>query len=265
MRSILEYIKISFVQSLQYRAELLVWILLSVVNLVVLLLVWTGSLQPSSTVGGLTVGAIVQYYFIVTLIDTTSAAHFETWRAQEVVEGKVDTYLTKPISYPFQVLYQDLGGKLFWLALSLPLLAGTYLLMASYLPGSLPQIHWPSLPVFILLLGFGYLVEFCLAMMTVLATFWFEGAEGLQHFKWVVLSLFSGMIIPLSLMPAWLQQLVNLLPFKYLYAVPIGVIQGSQTLSGNDLLVIIASGLSLLVATTTVWNWAQKHYASAGG
>jgi ABC-type uncharacterized transport system permease subunit len=40
-------------------------------------------------------------------------------------------------------------------------------------------------------------IQFLIALWIVLLGFWFEGSSGLEHFKWIVLSLFSGAMIPM--------------------------------------------------------------------
>lgn len=265
MRSSFEFLKIAFIQSLQYRAELVVWILLTIANMGILVLVWGAIFQDHTQLNGYSLAHIVEYYFIITLIDTVSAVHFETWRVREIREGRIDTYLTKPVSYPLQIFLQDLGGKLFWFSLSIPLLGLSFFALKMVIPELALTISPQTALSFVPLVLFSYLLEFCFAFMTVVSAFWFEGADGLQHFKWIVISLFSGFMIPVALMPPWLQQIVQVLPFKYLYAVPAGILQGTAQLNGQDLLTIGVVGSSAMFATTLLWRAARAHYSSGGG
>lgn len=265
MRTIVSYLRIASIQSLQYRSELLIWIGLTVANTLILLIAWGSLFAANPMIRGYNLASMIQYYFIIMFIDMATAVHFESWRVQEVREGHIDLYLSKPVGYPLQILLQDLGGKLFWLSLAIPVLGITYTLLHHAMPEIAFHLQPTALVSFLPLLLFGYCLEFCAALATVFAGFWIEGADGLQHFKWMVFSLFSGFLVPIPLMPAWLRAVVEYLPFKYLYAVPAGVLQGTSSLSTRDIVTICAVALTAILAVQWLWSKARAQYASAGG
>lgn len=265
MRTVLSYLRIASIQSLQYRSELLIWIWLTVANTLILLIAWGSIFAASPAIRGYSLASIVQYYLIIMFIDMATAVHFESWRVQEVREGRIDLYLSKPVGYPLQILLQDLGGKLFWLTLAIPTLTVTFLVLHHFIPDIAFTLTPASLISFLPLLLFGFCLEFCAALATVFAGFWIEGADGLQHFKWMVFSLFSGFLVPVPLMPGWLRAIVEFLPFKYLYAVPAGVLQGTTALTLRDGVTLLAVAAGAIAAVYWLWGKARAQYASAGG
>lgn len=264
MRRYFGLVQLWFIKALEYRAELITWVSLTLLNTIILLAIWLSVFRDAGTVQGFQVGQILQYFLLVTVINGVTASHFESWRSQEIKEGKIDHYLTKPIPYPLQVLLADIGNRLFYMMLIVPVTLLIYFAFAMrFQLGSLlldPQ----TVILFLALLIVGYFIEFSCAMIAVLLAFWFESAEGLEHFKWITISLFSGFMIPVEFMPSWLRAAVELLPLKYMYTVPIQIFQHRYTFQFFDA-VYIAGFLSFLFLIQAVlWKRAIAKYTSAG-
>jgi ABC-2 type transport system permease protein len=129
----------------------------------------------------------------------------------------------------------------------------------------LPPLTLYSIISFVALLLFGYLLELAIGLLIVISSFWLEGADGLEHFKWISISLLSGQVMPLAFLPTWLQQTAAFLPFKYAYTVPIGVLQGTHTLVFSDWLWMLAWISVGAFGIAKLWKSALKVYSSAGG
>lgn len=257
-------IKLWFIKALEYRSELIIWAALTLLNTTVLLAIWISVYRGANAINGYSVGQLLQYFLLGTIINGITASHFENWRSQEVREGKIDHYLTKPIPYPLQVLLADIGNRSFYMMLIIPITVAVYIGFAYfYNLGMLTLTPWTILQC-ILLLGVGYLIEFSFAFIAVLLSFWFQGAEGLEHFKWISISLFSGYMIPIEFMPAWMKSIVNVLPLKYMYAVPIQVVQQRSSLGLNDFLYIAAFLAALIWFQIWLWRKATQRYTSSG-
>jgi len=253
------------IRTLEFRSEIVVWILLDTIPFLVMFLIWNQLFSQQQTIRGLTLSQTIHYYLLVALISGFISSHFEEWRSDEIRNGKIDFFITRPLSYINEILFKELGGKLVYLAVFIPL----YLLFffaSSYffdVPGL--NLGWQQLSLSLMLLGIGYIFSFVLALWIVLGTFWLEGSEGLKHFKWVTEAIFSGSLLPVVFMPDWLQRVVNILPFKYLYAVPIGVIQQTYQFSTGDGLYLFGLIISMIVITSIIWSKALYQYSSVGG
>jgi len=264
MRS-LALIKLWFIKALEYRTELLVWIAITLFNTLILISIWLSIFRGSIEIRGLQMTQVIQYFLLATIINSITASHFESWRSREIREGKIDHYLTKPIAYPLQIFFADIGNRLFYMCLIVPLTLLMYLGCMYFFKINLPTVSLGSFFLFLFFLGAGYMIEFSLAMIAVLLSFWFEGAEGLEHFKWITITLLSGYMIPLPLMPSWLQHVVNALPLKYMYAVPIGILQSHQSIQLFDVAYLGGFLMFLYLFQKWLWGKAVKKYSSAGG
>jgi ABC-2 type transport system permease protein len=268
MPSISKYItcyKIYFLKALEFRAEIVGWITLNILPNVVLLFIWIAAYPAGSQNNGYTLPELLQYFMIGALINDFTSTHFEAWRSREIREGKIDYLMSKPMPYPTQIFIHDLAGKSFYIMLTAPVFLIVYFILTHFLP--LPNFHLSLIQMtqFSFFLATTYLAEFFIALITVLLTFWFEGAEGLEHFKWIIITLFSGWMIPVQFMPFWLRNVVQALPLKYMYSVPIGIIQNKYSPVPIDFLYILLFLCFLYGTSFFVWRKAIYKYTSAGG
>jgi ABC-2 type transport system permease protein len=261
----LSIIGLWFSKAFEHRAELLVWAFLTVFNTAIYLCIWVALFRGEPSVLGYNLGQILHYYLIATIINGITASHFESWRGREVREGKIDHYLTKPIPYPTQVLLADIGNRLTYITIILPLCVLMYLGYFFFFQIDVLSTQPIVLLQFFGLLIFGYIIEFSFAFIAVILTFWFESGEGIEHFKWIIMSIFTGYLIPVEFMPAWLRAVIEVLPLKYVYSVPIQILQGRMSLETFDVLYIFFTIGVLYFIQSFLWQKAVKRYTSAGG
>jgi ABC-2 type transport system permease protein len=79
--------------------------------------------------------------------------------------------------------------------------------------------------------------------------------------------LFSGRLVPLTLMPDWAQAVANTLPFKWTFGFPIEALVGRLPL--GDLvggLAMQAAWIGVgVVAIRLAWPFAVRRYGAVGG
>lgn len=254
-----------FIRSLQFRTEIVIYSFLDVLPFFVLFFVWSAIYQNSGEINNFSLAQIINYYLLVIVIQRLSATHFEGWRSEEIRNGKIDYYLIRPLSYISEILSKDIGAKLISIAFSAPMIILFYVINVQIFQIDHSYLTLNNIVTFLGLMLLAYSIQFLFALWIVLLTFWFEGSSGLEHFKWVVLTLFSGAMIPVEFMPNWLANITNALPLKYVFAVPIGVLQNTYTLQSSDFAYIGAVLVIMIVFTQQLWNQAKKVYGSVGG
>lgn len=68
-----------------------------------------------------------------------------------------------------------------------------------------------------------YLIELIIGILA----FYTTSSWGLQCFKQAFMSFFSGALIPIELMPIWLQNIANIMPFKSMIYFPVSIFLGN--------------------------------------
>lgn len=261
----LSLIKRAFIKAITFRTEVFLWFILDLTPLLVLLLAWSSIYAGQSELGGYSFSKIIQYYFLTTLINLSTEAHFEPTRVEEIRLGKIDFYLIRPISYLAEIWCGFVGSKAYYILTSGTITVLAYAILTKVM--TLPSFALQPIVIiqFVLLLLIGASISFLIALLIVLAGFWLDNAEGLQHFRWITVTMLSGWMLPLSLMPAWLRHWSELLPFKYLYAVPIGLLQGTTQLHWQDWLYVGGCVVFLWLSVQLIWKRAQLKHSSYGG
>ena len=252
-------------KTIAFRAETWLWLILEAVPMIILLMIWQGIYANTSQLHGVQFNILIFYYIFVFFVEMATAAHFESWRINEIREGKIDFYLVKPLGYLTELFIRHVGDKIMSVVLKLPLfLVFVWIVFLLFHP-ELPTTSIVTYTQTALLLIGAFCMQFCLSAIIVMLGFWLENAEGLDHFRWLSTSLFSGIVIPFAFMPPGLLKLAEALPFKYLHSVPVLVLLGQQTASWHDY-VYLGTTCTLLVGLTLwLWKKARARYSAYGG
>jgi ABC-2 type transport system permease protein len=104
--------------------------------------------------------------------------------------------------------------------------------------------------------------NFILGMITV----WTTRAGAIFELWFLSELLLSGRLLPLQLMPHWVQTLTSWFPFKWTFYFPIEALVGSmsngQLLRGLGIQALWIVGCAL--AMRLVWRVAARHYSAVG-
>lgn len=254
-----------FIRTLQFRAEVIVYSLLDVLPYFVLFFVWKAIFEQVDTINDFSLAQIINYYLLVIVIERLSATHFEGWRSEEIRMGKIDYFLTRPFSYISELYSKEVSSKLISIIFSFPIISAFFIANIFIYNIDQSYITLTNVFIFIVLMLLAHTIQFFIGLWIVLITFWMEGSSGLEHFKWIVLTLFSGAMIPIEFMPNWLQNISNILPFKYVFAVPISILQNKYSLTVIDLTYLTSLFLGMTLFSKILWSRAKLKYCSSGG
>ena len=249
----------------QFRAESMLHLFLENLHVFVVFLIWRLAYIGHDQINGYTLSQMIEFYLLYGVLSNSIGAHFEESRVQEIRQGKIDFFLIRPVSYLWELFLAHLGGKLHYFTISFPAIAVIFWLLSQVFHvefSTLSTLQWIE---FIGLFLSAFLFEFLLGLIIVLCGFWLEGADGLVHFKWFVMAMCGGTIVPKPFMPTWLRSLVEQLPFQYVFAVPIELVQHNRLLTQNDVLYLSLTFGFLFLLVLVLWRHAVKRYSSAGG
>lgn len=261
------YMKLRFMRTLTYRIEILTWILLDFFPFFVLFMIWNAIYAGSNAPTALSISSVIFYYLAAFLIQGVTSVHFEGWRSEEIRLGKIDFFMTRPFSYLQELTLADIGSKLVYLSLFVPLFILLTLFTQAQFSLATPELTLtlPSLFTLIVLLLAGYTVQLALGICITLGTFWLEGSSGLEHFKNLLLTLFTGSIMPIAVMPDWLAQVTQHSPLRFLYYLPIMVLTEGYQLGLTDWIELSVLLVCCVSLVQLIWKRGVYHYASAGG
>jgi len=264
MRQFLAFLSITLKDALVYRARSFIWFLADVIPVTTSIFFFSAIFSTTNTVGKYSFQSILVYYLMVLSMEILVISHPEFAIAEDINHGFLATYLIRPLSYLKFYAANELAYKMVRLLFFIPFMVIVLLLV--------PQGNYSIqislynlatfLPMFILAFCGFYFLKVIIGFMA----FWFTEIWWLIGFIEILDMLFSGLLIPLDLLPLTFQKIATFLPFKYFIYVPsqlfITSLSPTQTLMNLGIQVLWLVILALLAKF--VWRKGLETYASFG-
>ncbi len=254
-------IKATWASWLQYRSFFFVLAFGWMVPPLVSLFVWSAA-AGTHTLAGLNQGEFIAYYLILILVNQLTYAQ-TNWTVGDVIRGGgLNIWLLRPLPPLYNVLCTEVAGKVVTMLFVLPV----SLLLAAVLQ---PEIHTTpqaaGLGLLSLLLAWG--LRFLWGYSLALLAFWSTRADALLSLQDSLVFLLSGMVAPVLLLPAGMQNAALALPFRYMVGFPVEVLL--QQVTGAQLWAGLAwqAGWLLLSAASAqaLWRLGLRRYSAIGG
>lgn len=226
LKSMLAVGKMHFKSYNIYASNFYLFTLNRVVEVIIYIFVWQAIYQQTGETTGFSLAQMITYYILVVALVPFALWGINEDIAHSIRNGQINRQLLNPISYFHYYFGMNLGELGFGL-----LVAGaTFLICTIFWPVVLPAsfLHF-VLFVFIILLGIP--ITFCLQMIVGTAGFYTNSIWGMQILRKSIISIFSGLIAPLTLFPNWFQTIANWLPFQELIYTPINLYLGKIPLN----------------------------------
>ncbi len=255
--------KIAIAEQIQYRVANYMYMLGMVAEPVIYLVVWqTVAAQQGGAVAGITAGQFAAYYIVWTLVRNINIVFTPYGWEERIREGRLSAQLLRPL-FP---IVEDLGFFLGWK----PVVILLWLPIALFLSLVFHPVLNPTplaIVVFAISLLGAYLIRSLNQTSLGLITFWTTRVGLIFELYIAVELLLSGRLVPMALMPAWVQSIADVLPFQWTFGFPIEALVGNLTteelLRGLGMqLLWIAIG-SVLVRV--VWRFAVRRYSAVAG
>ena len=263
MRSYLPIARGSYMIGLVYRFGFLFTIVGNVVYLGVAYYLWRSIYSYSDTIRGLTFNETFLYVGLGSAIFILLKTYADWFIHYEIREGIIANYLTKPLDFQLYNLFANLGSLLMNLtAITIP----TVLLLAFVF--KVKVAFGPGLFLFPISLLLAFLISFSIDYSIGLMGFYSESVWGLSTTKEIIVTVFSGALIPLQFFPAAMQKVLFWLPFQAIYHTPIMMLTKPD--QGLDVFlpmmaVQLAWAVGLFIAARLFYNQAIKVLRIAGG
>jgi ABC-2 type transport system permease protein len=266
MRALVDFylmgMKLAIIEQFQYRVANYFYMIGMIAEPVVYLVVWsTVAVSQGGSVGGYTPSEFAAYYIVWTLVRNMNIVLTPYAWEQYIQRGFLSMMLLRPLHPMHNDLAYFSGWKFVAIVLWLPI---AIILSFFFKPALDPQ-PWMMVAFFFALWG-GFFMRFMLLWLLGLITFWTTRVSAIFELYFTIELLFSGRLVPLSLMPAWAQQVAAYLPFQWAFGFPIELLLGkltpSQALYGLGMQVFWT--LLGLIGASLLWRAALRRYSAVG-
>lgn len=266
IRPLLDYYRnqyaIDLSLNIAYRGAAAIWVLSSIMQPLVSLVVWRTVAGSDGEAGGITADEYTAY-FIMVLIVSNLTFIWHMWEFEwRIRTGAFSPLLLRPIHPIHNDISENLSFKTLGLVGIIPASIILGVVFNADFGGTTPLDIIAFLPALLLAMALRFIVEWTLA----LAAFWLTKVSAINNLFDVLFLFLGGQFAPLDVMPGWIQTLALLSPFPWSIAFPVEVALGQR--SGADILIGYGAQLGWIAVAgavlALVWKRAVSTYSAVG-
>ncbi|MCB0322221.1 MAG: ABC-2 family transporter protein [Bdellovibrionales bacterium] len=259
-------IRNAFLDMLAYRLRYFTGIITYLLFVSVHYFIWTAvfaARESNATINGFTLPEMVTYVSIGWIARSLYFSNIDYEINELVRSGQVSVYLLRPVNFHLLLVAQAAGETLFRLLFFTVPISGVILwLFPVELPASLGHFAW-----FLAATVMSFLILAEVNFITGLCAFWFKSIDGVMRAKYFLVQILSGLLLPLSFFPGWLQTVVELLPFKTISYLPLQLYLGKVPLDEAPTVLFeqLCWWVALGMLSYFVWRRAVRVLTLQGG
>lgn len=266
LRAIPALMRVGFVESLAYRAEMIVWVFATTMPFVMMVL-WTAVAQVAPVVGlggksWSATGFVAYFLCVFTVRQLTSS--WACWEINyEVRQGTLAMRLLRPLHPIVGYAVGNLAAIPLRLGVTLPVIV---LLFVTEARGRL-STDWKTWALFPLSLIGGWVITFFANVAIGALSLFMESSVKLMDVWLAAFFVFSGYLFPTDLFPDWLTAIARWLPFRYQIGFTVELMMGVHSFEAA--LAILATQWAWAAALVTIavalWQRGVNRFQAVGG
>ena len=198
--------------------------IVTLISMVVFVYFWRAVYAGTSTISGLQLSQTITYILLARLLSPLIETRTIFFFGFMIRQGQIAVELTRPLDMQARIMTESFAELLVFLFQRLPLFLIAILFFGMRLPSD-PML-WLAFFISLLL---GQLILFLFDWMFACLAFYVTETWGLSVVRVGAGSFFSGALVPLVMMPEWLQNVAAAMPFSQALAVPLSFLSGIKT------------------------------------
>ena len=249
-------------EGLYYRFDLLLYIFNFIIEITVYVFIWLAIYNKGNQILGMTFEQVTTYYILVVSLNPIISWGINETMGNAIREGEILRELLNPISY-FNYYFGIRIGEL----IESVIVGIITFLICSLLFGVLLPASLLNFIFFMIVISLSVVIVYFFELIIGTSAFYTNSIWGVEILKRAILSIFSGMIAPISLFPEIFQKVANILPFKDCIYTPISIYFGQ--LNNTEILQVILKQFIwifiLYIVAKILFNKAVKNVTVNGG
>jgi ABC-2 type transport system permease protein len=209
-------------QRLAYRTAFLLAVVSNLFQCFALLYLWHAVYGGRSDLDGFSWPELKTYLLLTLFTNMVAGWQSEMQMVGRITDGSVAVDLLKPFDFQLARLVETLAAALFEGGIMLLVLVLVALAVGDVLLPPSPALWCGAALSF----GLGLLIKFGVQYITCLLAFWSNHGWGIVNARVALTQLFSGALVPLPLMPVWLREWCEVLPFQGIVYLPSSIYLG---------------------------------------
>lgn len=266
MKAYLPFTRNVFQRLISYKANVIMFMFGDILMLGVTYFLWKAIFMSSQSgvINGFSFNEMTIYIFISFITTLILEVDISYSISSEVKDGSIAINLLRPINYEKRMFFQGLGSIMYnFIIVFLPAFLITTYIFYKF-NGTLSLVN---ILLYFISIVFGILINFYFSYMFGLLSFKITNMWGLSQIMQSIISLLSGMLIPIAFFPTIAQSIVKLLPFSSAIYTPtmiyLGKINGNEILYG--ILLQIFWVVVLMISSRKMYKSLIKSLTILGG
>ena len=247
----------------QYRVNLSIWLVVSVLQAVVYMSVWQAvAVANGGETGGFTSSEFAGYYLVILVIQQFVTTVSITGEFSGYVrKGTLSILLLRPL-HPFAYV---LGGMLGFRIQFLLLLPPVVLVLTLGFDPTL-DLRAAAVAAMVVLLPLALLTKVMGDTMLACSSMWLTRIDGIRGMYGLVILLMSGHLAPLALLPHTMQVIAKVLPFYWMLGFPTELLIGRADLADTWIAIGVlgAWSIGLYIVLQPLWRAGTRAYEAVG-
>ena len=265
----LAFTKGGILNGFAYKFSAIGWLLGDAISLLILYFLWTAifASSPTESINGMTYKEMLTYLIFARVTTTLVFSTQSFWiLGEDIYEGNIAISIIRPLNYRYRLLFSSFGNFLSTsILMFIPLMALSIVLLYFILGITLPGIGF--FLVFILSCILSFIISDSLNFLIGELSIFTNALFGLMLIKDIMISFFSGSLLPSSFFPSWLNEVLKFLPFQSLVEKPIMILMGRLDTQGviEAIMIQLIWVVVLNLLCTFTFNRIKTHVVSVGG
>ena len=217
----------------------------------------------AAQIGGLTLAQMITYVIVSWIGRSFYFNNIDRTLSHQVVQGEIAVQLIKPLHVQTVMMSEAMGEAAFrFLMFTLPITVVVVPLFGLQTPADTAIYGWTLLSF-----GLALLVNSQINFLVGCLAFHLQNIYGVIRAKMVMMEFLTGVLIPFTFFPDWVQTVVSWLPFQTISYIPVTIFLGLRT--GPDLYaaLLLQAGwaVGLFACARWLWNRSVRHVTLQGG
>lgn len=224
------FIANAFLKMLAYRLRYYMGIVTYLLFVSVHYFIWQAvyaNREPGATINGYNLSQMITYISIGWMARSSYFSNIDDEMDDLVRSGQISLYLIRPVNFYLMMLSQAVGESLFRVLF----FSGPIALTLLYVFPLSPPASATHFGLFVIATIIGFFILANINFLIGLLAFNLKSIDGVMRAKYYLTQLLSGLLIPFSFFPHWLERLCELLPFKAVAYTPLQFYLGKTSLA----------------------------------
>lgn len=242
--------------TIAYRVHVWTFMIMQCLMMISISFFWKAVYGDAVTAHDVTGNQMITYTIISTLMNSLFYMGVEDRISDAVKNGSIATDMIKPINLFSLYLAEDIGNIVIHFFIStIPIFAVGTLIYGLPKPASAEHFL-----VFLISFILGYGINWTFSATFAMISFTAISLGPAFSVKYHFVNMLSGAIIPIWFFPKWLQNVVNCLPFVYIYQSPLSIYIGKYDIP--ECIRMIGIQAIWFIVLMLIFYYAQKRATS---